>query len=75
MGSPNYKAAIELTLFLFFLFLWIVAGTVYKEPVFEALTYEIALEHMIQIGYPDTIRGLKARTSLSVAPGQPHRHL
>jgi len=32
---------------------------VYKEPVFEALTYEIALEHMIQIGYPDTIRGLK----------------
>jgi len=32
---------------------------VYKEPVFEALTYDIALEHMVQIGYPESIRGLK----------------
>ena len=36
-----------------------VLCVVYKEPVFEALTYDIALEHMVQIGYPESIRGLK----------------
>lgn len=34
-------------------------NTVYKEPVFEALTYEIALAHLVQIGYPESIKDLK----------------
>jgi len=38
---------------------------VYKEPVFESLTYDIAVKRLITMGYPESIRELKVAHTIA----------